>query len=120
MKMLGVYGQINDLLEDARELLISARINAQAAEVCAEFDALYGPDYNGYRSGQALVVAAKRDRKAARVSLKRVERLNGMLHMTNRIPMPLFYHLAGKHFRSWPEYLVQYEASPLFQGLDPH
>ncbi len=120
MMMLGVYGQINDLVDEAKEHLVAARIKMQEAEVQNELDALYGPDFYGFGRGEMLGYEAKQFRMAARVSLKRVERLNGMIYLGGGRTVTLSRSLGGKTFRQWPTYQEQYDDSHSFQGVDPY
>ncbi len=110
---------IEDKLEEVRWALSRARLYKHEAEVHSEMDALYGPEYQDYGTGEWCFAEAKTFRLEVKKLLKEIEIINETLYLAGWKPILLREHLNGSEFRTWFEYRGAYNSSTLFCGLDP-
>ncbi len=104
----------------ARLLLIRARIARQLATIEKESTMYFGDTRTPEERAQELLDEAKALRKDAQDLLREVERENGRRFLADKPVFSLKAHLAGKFFKAWKEFDVEYAkiGAPLF-GSDP-
>ena len=103
-----------------RLLLIRARIARQIGTIAKETSMYFGDNSTPEERAQALLDEAKALRKAAQDLLREIERENGRRFLADKPVFSLKAHLAGKFFKAWQEFDVEYAkiGAPLF-GSDP-
>ena len=103
-----------------RLLLIRARIVRQIGTIAKEFFMINPDAHTVLETAQAFLDEAKALRKDAQDLLREIERENGKRFLADKPVFSLKAHLAGKFFKAWKEFDVEYAkiGAPLF-GSDP-
>lgn len=110
--------EMNYFLNEAKECLVSARIERQKATIAREeFDCLDITSRENIASHYEN--RAKEMRQDARLYLREFEVRNGVRFMTRQRIFPLKSALCGRNFKIWNAYVRQYEDESYFKGADP-